>query len=120
MRFRNDPDGDRLPIKIDTATNGEFIPQPLAEHNLAANSHALEQANANAKYKNALLAGKPTGCPRKPTHRKRGSPAHAAAREPLPISEGNTGEGTNVSPGLPRSRVSSRSRTDPSDYGSEE
>jgi predicted TIM-barrel fold metal-dependent hydrolase len=53
MRFRNDPDGVRLPIKIDTATNGEFIPQPLAEHNLAANSHALEQANANAKYKNA-------------------------------------------------------------------
>ena len=49
MRFRNDPDGVRLPIKIDTATNGEFIPQPLAKHNLAANSHALELANNNAK-----------------------------------------------------------------------
>ena len=28
MRYRNDPFGTRLPIKLDTTTNGEFAPIP--------------------------------------------------------------------------------------------
>ena len=30
MRYRHDPDGTRLPIKLDATTNGEFAPIPLA------------------------------------------------------------------------------------------
>ena len=52
MRFRNDPDGVRLPIKIDTTTNGEFEPRPLARHNEAANIFALDRANQNARHTN--------------------------------------------------------------------
>jgi len=26
MAFRNDPDGTRLPIKVDPTSNGEFVP----------------------------------------------------------------------------------------------
>jgi len=29
MRYLNDPDGTRLPVKLDTTTNGEFAPIPL-------------------------------------------------------------------------------------------
>jgi hypothetical protein len=29
MSYVHDPDGHRLPIKIDAATNGEFAPIPL-------------------------------------------------------------------------------------------
>src|SRR5436189_196626 len=29
MRHRNDPDGLRLPIKLDATSNGEFAPVPL-------------------------------------------------------------------------------------------
>ncbi len=29
MRSVNDPEGLRLPIKVDTATNGEYAPIPL-------------------------------------------------------------------------------------------
>ena len=28
MRYRNDPDGTRLPIKLVATTNGEFAPIP--------------------------------------------------------------------------------------------
>ena len=28
----NDPDGRRLPIKLDSTSNGEFVPVPLSRH----------------------------------------------------------------------------------------
>jgi hypothetical protein len=49
MRYRHDPDGTRLPIKVDTATNGEFAPRPLERNTRAANALAAERAGANAK-----------------------------------------------------------------------
>ena len=52
MRHSNDPDGVRLPVKIDTTTNGEFPPRPLEKHNLCANDLALAQADANSRHKN--------------------------------------------------------------------
>ncbi len=45
----NDPDGARLPIKLDTTTNGEFAPMPLKPTDLLANKLAQEQATYNAK-----------------------------------------------------------------------
>ena len=30
-RYRNDPDGRRLPIKLDATSNGEYVPIPLDE-----------------------------------------------------------------------------------------
>src|SRR5207248_748323 len=45
----HDPDGKRLPIKIDTTCNGEFTPVPLSAHNLLGNQLAHEAAAANAK-----------------------------------------------------------------------
>jgi uncharacterized protein len=44
-----DPDGLRLPIKIDTTSNGEFLPIPLSNTNRAANRAALQQADDNAR-----------------------------------------------------------------------
>ena len=36
MRYRNDPDGTRLPVKLDATSNGEFVPVPLEPvHRLA-------------------------------------------------------------------------------------
>ena len=29
MKFKNDPDGLRLPIKLDNTSNGEFMPRSL-------------------------------------------------------------------------------------------
>ena len=49
MNYRHDPDGVRLPIKIDTTSNGEFAPIALTKANVAANDLALQQASANAK-----------------------------------------------------------------------
>ena len=40
-----DPDGVRLPIKIDSTSNGEFVPRPLARHNQISNSLALERSD---------------------------------------------------------------------------
>ncbi len=48
-RSRNDPDGRRLPIKLDAASNGEFAPIPLDAANHHANFLAQERATANAK-----------------------------------------------------------------------
>lgn len=45
----DDPDGLRLPIKIDTTSNGEFLPVPLSSANRAGNRLALENATANAR-----------------------------------------------------------------------
>ncbi|MFW6093889.1 MAG: amidohydrolase family protein [Pseudomonadota bacterium] len=44
-----DPDGLRLPIKVDSTSNGEFAPIPLTRANRAGNRAALEQATANAR-----------------------------------------------------------------------
>jgi uncharacterized protein len=44
-----DPDGLRLPIKIDTTSNGEFLPIPLSKANRAANRAALDDATRNAR-----------------------------------------------------------------------
>jgi predicted TIM-barrel fold metal-dependent hydrolase len=49
MYFRNDPDGRRLPVKLDTTTNGEYAPIPLEPMHREARHNALEQATANAK-----------------------------------------------------------------------
>ena len=35
-----DPQGSRLPIKVDSASNGEFAPRPLTRLQRAANAHA--------------------------------------------------------------------------------
>ena len=45
----NDPEGSRLPIKVDTTSNGEFAPVPLSKKNLLGNRLAHEHASANAK-----------------------------------------------------------------------
>lgn len=47
--FENDPDGIRLPIKVDTTSNGEFMPRPLSEANVEANKQALIAADENAR-----------------------------------------------------------------------
>jgi uncharacterized protein len=44
-----DPEGRRLPIKLDSTSNGEFAPVPLWPANLEANRLAHEAAEANAK-----------------------------------------------------------------------
>jgi hypothetical protein len=47
-----DPAGTRLPIKLDTTSNGEFVPVPLSAANRAANRLAHEAAAKNAKRLN--------------------------------------------------------------------
>jgi len=49
MRSQYDPDGARLPIKVDTTSNGEFVPRPLERHSVAANVLAQETATRNAR-----------------------------------------------------------------------
>jgi predicted TIM-barrel fold metal-dependent hydrolase len=49
MRFRNDPGGMRLPVKLDATSNGEFAPIPLGEIHHRANAMALEAATVNAR-----------------------------------------------------------------------
>jgi hypothetical protein len=44
-----DPEGRRLPIKLDATSNGEFTPVPLSAANCDANRRAHEAASANAK-----------------------------------------------------------------------
>jgi uncharacterized protein len=44
-----DPDGSRLPIKLDTTSNGEFAPVPLSSANREANRLAHEFASANSR-----------------------------------------------------------------------
>ncbi|HSD52971.1 MAG TPA: hypothetical protein VLC47_02340, partial [Burkholderiales bacterium] len=44
-----DPEGTRLPIKLDTTCNGEFAPVPLSATNRAANRLAAEAATRNAR-----------------------------------------------------------------------
>jgi predicted TIM-barrel fold metal-dependent hydrolase len=49
MRYRNDPDGTRLPIKLDTATNGEFAPIPLEPVHRRARALATAAAGECAR-----------------------------------------------------------------------
>ncbi|MDQ2964034.1 MAG: amidohydrolase [Pseudomonadota bacterium] len=49
MRYRNDPDGTRLPIKLDASTNGEFAPIPLAPVHHRARKLAFDAASFNAR-----------------------------------------------------------------------
>src|SRR6187397_2046013 len=49
MRYANDPEGRRLPIKLDTTTNGEFAPIPLDAVHHHARALAMERAAHNAK-----------------------------------------------------------------------
>ena len=49
MKHLIDPDGLRLPIKLDTTSNGEFLPVPLTPANHHANHLAQESASLNAK-----------------------------------------------------------------------
>jgi predicted TIM-barrel fold metal-dependent hydrolase len=46
---RIDPDGRRLPIKLDATSNGEFLPVPLSRANRHANHLAHEAAGTNAR-----------------------------------------------------------------------
>ncbi len=45
-----DPEGLRLPIKLDSASNGEFVPQALQKHHHLANQLAHELATRHAKH----------------------------------------------------------------------
>ena len=45
----SDPEGKRLPIKLDSTSNGEFVPVPLDDTNRRANHLAQKWADANAK-----------------------------------------------------------------------
>ena len=49
MKYAHDPEGTRLPIKIDSTSNGEFVPVPLEPVHREAKRAALEAAGANAK-----------------------------------------------------------------------
>jgi predicted TIM-barrel fold metal-dependent hydrolase len=49
MKSRHDPDGSRLPIKLDATSNGEFAPIPLSKANQAANRLARDAATENAR-----------------------------------------------------------------------
>lgn len=44
----SDPEGRRLPIKLDSTSNGEFVPVPLGPANLEAKRLAHEAASENA------------------------------------------------------------------------
>jgi predicted TIM-barrel fold metal-dependent hydrolase len=49
MRPDSDPQGTRLPIKLDSTSNGEFVPVPLSPFNRAANRLAHSAASENAR-----------------------------------------------------------------------
>jgi uncharacterized protein len=52
MAYRNDPEGRRLPIKLDSTTNGEFAPVPLEPVHMQARALAFEAAERNARRLN--------------------------------------------------------------------
>ncbi len=50
MNSRIDPDGLRLPVKLDSASNGEFEPVPLAAEHRHARTLAFDTATAHARH----------------------------------------------------------------------
>ncbi|TQV85144.1 amidohydrolase family protein [Exilibacterium tricleocarpae] len=46
---QRDPDGQLLPVRIDATSNGEYAPQALAPHSVAANELAQRWAGDNAR-----------------------------------------------------------------------
>ncbi len=46
---QRDPDGTRLPIRIDSTSNGEFAPKPLEKRNTVANDLAQTWSSENAR-----------------------------------------------------------------------
>jgi predicted TIM-barrel fold metal-dependent hydrolase len=50
-RYRHDPDGLRLPIKIDATTNGEFIPRALSKREVQTIDLAQHEATENARQR---------------------------------------------------------------------
>jgi len=52
MSYRNDPEGTRLPIKLDSTTNGEFAPIPLERVHHHARALAFETAKDHARRLN--------------------------------------------------------------------
>lgn len=49
MRYRHDPEGHRLPIKLDTTSNGEYEPLPLEAHVEKAIAEAHTAVSGNAR-----------------------------------------------------------------------
>ncbi len=47
--YKNDPDGTRLPLKLDSTTNGEYVPRPLPAAVRAARETAYRWANENRR-----------------------------------------------------------------------
>jgi predicted TIM-barrel fold metal-dependent hydrolase len=47
---KTDPEGTRLPIKVDSTSNGEYEPIPISSTNVKANELALDWATSNAKH----------------------------------------------------------------------
>src|SRR5262245_5899923 len=48
-RYQHDPEGLRLPIKLDSTSNGEFVPVPLEPMHLHARNLAFANATLHAK-----------------------------------------------------------------------
>ncbi|MDX1500075.1 MAG: amidohydrolase family protein [Woeseiaceae bacterium] len=49
MKYRFDPEGRRLPIKLDSTSNAEYAPIPLEARNRHANALAQEAVSRNAR-----------------------------------------------------------------------
>jgi hypothetical protein len=49
MTFRSDPDGRRLPVKLDATSNGEYAPIPLEPVHREAKHLALDAATTHAR-----------------------------------------------------------------------
>ena len=48
-QYQHDPDGERLPIKVDNASNGEFEPVPLPKRCVEGNRAAMLDADSAAR-----------------------------------------------------------------------
>jgi uncharacterized protein len=49
MAYRHDPESHRLPIKLDSTSNGEFAPRPLTRHEPNTIALAHQQVSDNAQ-----------------------------------------------------------------------
>ena len=56
MKDSQDPEGSRLPVKIDSTSNGEFEPQAISKANQAGNKLADDWAGDNAKRLGTVYA----------------------------------------------------------------